>query len=70
MDTMTNLLQNHNIQTQIKDAVYPIGSMIYNELYLYIWFICIYNVFLLLVILANFFLLIHLLKHSYKSTVA
>ena len=70
MNHVANLLQNQSIQTQIKEAVHPIGSMIYNELYLYIWFICIYNVFLLLVILANFFLLLHLLQNTYKPRVA
>ena len=62
MDSMFDLFQSNDVQCQIKQAVYPIGNMIYNELYLYIWFICIYNVFLLIIDLANLFLLLRLLR--------
>jgi hypothetical protein len=30
-----------------KDAVKPIVNVVYNEIYIYVWFICIYNVFLI-----------------------
>jgi hypothetical protein len=58
MDGIFELLDKQDIQSQIKSVVSPIGTMIYNELYIYIWFICIYNVFLFLIVVFNLYLLI------------
>ena len=58
MDSIFELLDKQDIQSQIKSVVSPIGTMIYNELYIYIWFICIYNVFLFLIVVLNLYLLI------------
>jgi len=53
-----DLFDKNDIQTQIKSVVSPIGTMIYNEIYIYIWFICIYNVFLFLIVVLNLYLLL------------
>jgi hypothetical protein len=58
MDSIFDLLDKNDIQTQIKSVVSPIGTMIYNEIYIYIWFICIYNVFLFLIVVLNLYLLL------------
>jgi len=57
-DTCINFLKNEDIRNDMKEIVKPIGSMVYNEIYIYLWFICIYNVFLFFIILAILFLLI------------
>lgn len=41
----------------MRQFVKPIVNNIYNEFYVYIWFICIYNVFLIFFTLANLVLL-------------
>lgn len=41
----------------MRQFVKPIVNNIYNEFYVYIWFICIYNVFLIFFTLANLILL-------------
>jgi hypothetical protein len=57
---ITELFSNYEVQKYIKELVHPIGESVYNEVYLYIWFICIYNVFLFAVLLINLFLLLRL----------
>jgi hypothetical protein len=63
-DTCIEFFQNEDIRKDVKEIIKPLGTMVYNEIYLYIWFICIYNVFLLFIILANLFLLIKLIQHK------
>ena len=65
-DTCIEFFQNEDIRRVVKEIIKPIANIIYNETYLYIWFICIYNVFLLFIILANLFLLVKLLKKQSK----
>jgi hypothetical protein len=58
-------LPNHmrtKLFKEIKEFITSIFQMFYNEIYIYIWFICIYHVFLIFIILANLFLLLHLLR--------
>jgi hypothetical protein len=64
MDGLLGYLETPNFKKQIKGIIQPIGKMIYNEMFFYIWFICIYNVFLIFLVMANLFLLIRLLKQQ------
>ena len=61
-DTCIEFFQNEDTRKDVKEMIKPVVQIIYNELYLYIWFICFYNVFLIFIILANLFLLLKLLK--------
>ena len=65
-DTCIEFFKNEDIHKEVKEIIKPLGNMMYNEIYLYIWFICIYNVFLLFLILANLFLVIHLYQTIQK----
>jgi hypothetical protein len=47
-----------------KGILEPIGSIVYNELYFYVWFICLYHVFLLIIVVANLILLLRLLQFT------
>ena len=61
----TNLMENafddlfiaEDFNRYMRQFVKPIVNNIYNEFYVYIWFICIYNVFLIFFTLANLILL-------------
>jgi hypothetical protein len=66
-ETCIEFFQNEDIHKEVKEIIKPLGNMMYNEIYLYIWFICIYNVFLLFLILANLFLVIHLYQTIQKT---
>ena len=53
-------LKNEDIQRNFRKASSAVVSAVYNEIYVYIWFICIYNIFLLIVVVINLYLLVQL----------
>lgn len=59
-----NFLETAENKMQLKKIVQPIGTMIYNEIYIYLWIICFYNVFLLFILIANLIYVIHLYRAS------
>ena len=52
-ETCIEFLQNEDIKKDVKAIIRPIVGIIYNEVYPYLWFLCIYNVFLIFIVLAN-----------------
>ena len=44
----------HNLKEMI---ILPICNSVYNDIYIYVWLICIYHVFLILMIIINLYLL-------------
>jgi hypothetical protein len=40
----------------MKEIITPLFDMIYNDMYVYIWLICIYNIFLIILIIINLYL--------------
>ena len=59
-DTCIDFFKNEDIKKDVKDMVRPIVEMVYNEIYWYVWLICIYHVFFIVIILANLYLLLKL----------
>lgn len=55
-------LKNEDIQRNFRKAGGTVATAIYNEMYVYIWFICVYNIFLLVVVVINLYLLIRMLR--------
>ena len=51
-DVCLELFKNEDIKRDIKLIVQPLAAFIYNELYVYIWLICVYHIFIILIILA------------------
>jgi hypothetical protein len=70
MDIST-ILSSEEVKKHIKDATYPLVKMVYNEIYIYVWFICIYNIFLLTLVVVNLYLLLRYMRmeNSIKVTV-
>jgi hypothetical protein len=65
-DTCIDFFKSENTKKEVKEMMEPIFSMIYNEIYIYIWIIAIYNIFFIIMILAMFFILLQLLnKHKF-----
>lgn len=58
----TQFFQSEDVKKYIKQTIQEIGLIIYNEMYLYVWFICLYHVFLIFMVLANFYVLIKILS--------
>jgi hypothetical protein len=52
-----------NIQQGIKKGVRSMTHILYNEMYVYVWFICIYHVILVILVLTNLVLLIKIYLH-------
>jgi hypothetical protein len=63
-DTCIQFFQNEDIRKEIRDIIKPIVHIIYGEIYIYIWVICLYSVFLFFIILANLVLLLQLLNQT------
>jgi len=62
-DTFKQFLENEDIKSDIKEMMMkPIFSMIYNEIYLYLWVIAVYNIFFVFIILAIFFILLKIIN--------
>ena len=55
-------LSNDETRKELFLFLKPITDSIYNELYIYLWIICFDNLLLILIILANLFLLLQLLN--------
>ena len=53
-------LKNEDIQQNFRKASSVVVTAVYNEVYPYIWFICIYNIFLLVIVVINLYLLVRL----------
>ena len=67
-DTCKQFFQNEDIKTDIKELLMkPIFSMIYNEIYLYLWIIALYNIFFVFIILAILFVLLNI-RQNYNSS--
>jgi len=67
-DTCIEFFKNEDIKQNLQEIIKPVVDIIYNEVYLYLWFICIYIVFLTFIILANLFLLIRLLRQLQEQS--
>jgi hypothetical protein len=59
-----DFFKNEDLSKEVREITKPIVNIIYNEIYIYLWFICFYNVFLLFIILANLFLLLRLINNQ------
>ena len=68
-DSCINYLYSEDSRKDIKAVLSPIGDLIYNEMYLYIWVICFYSIFLFIAILANLYLLLKILKSLKHSKI-
>jgi len=61
-DTCIDFFKNEDMKKDVKEMMRPIFSMIYNEIYIYIWVIAIYNIFFLFILLGMFFMLVKLFQ--------
>jgi len=68
-DTCMQFFQSEDIKRDFKEMFRPIVGIIHNELYPYLWMICIYHVFLIFIVLANLVLLLRLLQINHRPKV-
>lgn len=61
-DSCIHFFYNEETRKDIKEIMTPISEIVYNEIYVYLWVICFYNIFLFIIILANLYLLLKILN--------
>lgn len=61
---LASIFASDEVQKQIRAAANHLGPLVYSELYIYVWFICIYNVLMLFLILINLYVNIMLLRRD------
>ena len=61
-ETCIDFFKNEDIKKDVKEMMKPIFSLIYNEIYVYVWIIAIYNIFFTFIILAMFFILLKIFQ--------
>jgi len=71
-DTCIEFFQNEDTRKDMKEILKPLANIVYNEVYLYLWLLCFYNLFLFFIILAILVLLLRvsgqLMNFSKMST--
>ena len=65
-DRCIEFLKDKDIRNDMKEIITPLFDMIYNDTYVYIWLICIYNIFLIILIIINLYLS-HRIINKYDS---
>ena len=64
-DTCIEFFKNEDIRRDVKEMLKPMFSLVYNEIYLYVWIIAIYNVFFFVGFLILFWIV---LKINYRTS--
>ena len=52
-ETCIDFFKNEDIKRDVKDIIRPIGTILYNEIYIYLWLICIYHIFFIFIVKIN-----------------
>lgn len=53
-DTCIDFFTDENLKKDVREMIKPIFSMIYNEIYVYIWIIAFYNLFMIIILMCMF----------------
>lgn len=61
--TCIQMLKNKDIQKDMQEVFSCITELVYEEMQNYIWIICIYTIFLIILILANSIVLLRMYYH-------
>ena len=61
--TCIQILKNKDIQKDMQEVFSCITELVYEEMQNYIWIICIYTIFLIILILANSIVLLRMYYH-------
>jgi|UniRef100_A0A6C0IUG6 hypothetical protein len=59
-DSFLSFFKDKEMKQNIKEILRPVTDIVYNEIYIYVWFICFFNLFLFIIILVNLFLLVRI----------
>ena len=58
MDLITQIIHNSTTQSHFREMVKQVSHLVYDEIYLYVWFLCFYNVLLLFMVAFTVYVLL------------
>lgn len=64
IESLIDFFKKDESKRYLKETIiHPVGQIIYNEMYIYLWMICLYHVFLIFIVLVNLYLLLRILPY-------
>jgi hypothetical protein len=62
IESLIDFFKKDDSKRYLKETIIqPVGNIIYNEIYIYLWMLCLYHVFLIFFVLVNLYLLLRIL---------
>ena len=56
MDIVSEFLQSSSTQHSFREVIKQVSHLVYDEIYLYVWLICFYNVLLFFIVAATLYI--------------
>lgn len=63
-----DFFKHEDVKKDIRELLSPLVNIIYNELYVYIWSICFFQILLFILVLANLIMLIRLFSYIQRTS--
>jgi hypothetical protein len=63
-----DFFKQEDVKKDIRDLLSPLVNIIYNELYVYIWSICFFQILLFILVLANLIMLLRVFSYIQRNT--
>ena len=64
IESLIDFFKKDDSKRYLKETIiHPVGNIIYTEIYIYLWMICLYHVFLIFFVLVNLYLLLRILPY-------
>ena len=67
-NTYFDFFKQEDVKKDIRELLSPLVNIIYNELYVYIWSICFFQILLFILVLANLIMLLRLFSYIQRNT--
>ena len=64
-----DFLKQDDVKKDIRELLSPLVNIIYNELYVYIWSICFFQILLFILVLTNLIMLLRMFSYIQQNTI-
>jgi hypothetical protein len=64
-----DFLNQDDVKKDIRELLSPLVNIIYNELYVYIWSICFFQILLFILVLTNLIMLLRMFSYIQRNTI-
>jgi len=64
-----DFLKQDDVKKDIRELLSPLVNIIYNELYVYIWSICFFQILLFILVLTNLIMLLRVFSYIRRNTI-